>query len=52
MVREKFPPTEAFLPDRLTLQAVRGAVDECRARAEQFSWLVADLKLARRTGGV
>ena len=27
------------------------APDE-RARAEQFSWLVADLKLARRTAGV
>ncbi len=30
MVREKFPPTETFLPDRLTLPALRGAVEGCR----------------------
>ena len=30
MVREKFPPTETFLPDRLTLPALRGAIDGCR----------------------
>jgi len=30
MVREKYPPTETFLPDRFTLPKLRAAADDCR----------------------
>src|SRR5688572_7877454 len=30
MVREKYPPTETFLPDRFTLPKLRAAADTCR----------------------
>jgi uracil-DNA glycosylase len=30
MVREKFPPTETFLPDRFTIPKLSAAVDNCR----------------------